>query len=298
MKTLTAVAGAIVAIVATVVLGDLASHAIRERLERLLHGCIRLAARRLPAEIREDLAQEWTAELHQILHDGHTRRLARLWHGTRYALGFLRAAPRISRDLRDGTVPFHTGHGPTPRQRLDRGAVLLHMTIFSSYVLIAVLLPGAYMLNLTRFISGRSGGPVFWMEVIIRVAVAVRLSSVIDRYRNKLTERMRPKPIAQARSHPGHSEPVQPSRGQVFLNAAAGAVVPSVALATVIGLFDGLISHDPSYRTSPTEKVAIGVVFVIFLVLLYAGVAVSDNTSRQRRVAAQSSTPGESSTSN
>jgi hypothetical protein len=58
MRALAAAAGAMLAIVATIILGDLASQAVRGHLERLLHGCIRLAARRLPAEIRADLARE------------------------------------------------------------------------------------------------------------------------------------------------------------------------------------------------------------------------------------------------
>jgi hypothetical protein len=59
------------------------------------------------------------AEDCMILNAEHAARPTRLWHGSRYALGFLRATLRISRDLRDTTLQPHTGHGAAPRQRLD-----------------------------------------------------------------------------------------------------------------------------------------------------------------------------------
>jgi hypothetical protein len=69
-----------------------------------------LAARRLPSDVREDLAEEWTAELHEILRGAEALPVTRLYRGTRYGLGLLRAAPSIGRDLSTSTAtPRATG---------------------------------------------------------------------------------------------------------------------------------------------------------------------------------------------
>jgi hypothetical protein len=111
MRILWAVLAAILAtLTGTAILGDLVSEEIRVRLDRLPHALIRLAARRLPSDVREDLAEEWTAELHEILRGAEALPVTRLYRGTRYGLGLLRAAPSIGRDLSTSTAtPRATG---------------------------------------------------------------------------------------------------------------------------------------------------------------------------------------------
>jgi hypothetical protein len=58
MRTLWAVLAAILTtITGTAILGDLVCEEVRGRLNRLPHTLIRLAVRRVPPEVREDLAQ-------------------------------------------------------------------------------------------------------------------------------------------------------------------------------------------------------------------------------------------------
>jgi hypothetical protein len=83
----------------TAILGDLISEEIRGQLDRLSHALIRLAACRLPPDVREDLAEEWTAELHEILRGAEALPVTRLYRGTRYGLGLLWAASSLGRDL-------------------------------------------------------------------------------------------------------------------------------------------------------------------------------------------------------
>jgi hypothetical protein len=58
--------------------GNLVSEEVRGRLDRLPHALIALAARRAPADVRAELAEEWTAELHEILHGKQALPITRL----------------------------------------------------------------------------------------------------------------------------------------------------------------------------------------------------------------------------
>jgi len=90
-----------------VVIGDLASSEIRGRLDRIPYRLIQFAARRLDETSRADATAEWTAELRAVLrqHAADTVPLARLLIGTRFALGVVRAARTIDRDLRSVVKP-------------------------------------------------------------------------------------------------------------------------------------------------------------------------------------------------
>jgi hypothetical protein len=66
---------------------------------------LRLARRRLPISHRDELYEEWSAELQVALYDTDSKYLARLVLATRYALGLLIAARRIANDLGPARSP-------------------------------------------------------------------------------------------------------------------------------------------------------------------------------------------------
>jgi len=72
---------------------------IRTRLGQLPRALIWLAARRLPKELRSDLAAEWTAELEFMVAKTEGLPVTRFWRGLVYAGGLLRVAPSIGREL-------------------------------------------------------------------------------------------------------------------------------------------------------------------------------------------------------
>jgi hypothetical protein len=76
-------------------LGNMAQQEAQTRLSRLPCLLLRIAARRLPTELRDDLSGEWEAELGFILTGTDGLPLTRLWRGTRYAGGLLASARRI-----------------------------------------------------------------------------------------------------------------------------------------------------------------------------------------------------------
>ena len=74
-----------------------------------------LVVRRVPPDVREDLAEEWNAELHEILRGAETLPVTRLYRGIRYGLGLLRVAPSIGRDISISTA--------TPRAAGEAGDI-------------------------------------------------------------------------------------------------------------------------------------------------------------------------------
>jgi hypothetical protein len=56
---------------------------------------LRLARRQVPVSHREELYDEWAAELHYALHCCEDRPLTRLWLGVRYAAGLVRAGRQM-----------------------------------------------------------------------------------------------------------------------------------------------------------------------------------------------------------
>jgi hypothetical protein len=77
---------------------------IRARLGHLPYALIRLTALRLPKDARDDLADEWTAELDVMLSDTENLPLTRLWTGLRFAVSLLRVPPSEACEL-TGTTP-------------------------------------------------------------------------------------------------------------------------------------------------------------------------------------------------
>ncbi|WP_212824272.1 DUF4407 domain-containing protein [Polymorphospora rubra] len=84
------------------VLSDLISDEVRGRLDQVPFQLLRLAARRLPAQLRNDIyLHEWMPELHHILRREEAKPITRLYHGLRFAAGLLRSGPQIARELGD-----------------------------------------------------------------------------------------------------------------------------------------------------------------------------------------------------
>jgi hypothetical protein len=92
------VLGVLAAVVGLVV-GDMVSKEIRARLDMVPHRVITLAARRSPTEIRDELQEEWSGELHEILRGSEALPVTRLCKGMWYAIGLLFVAPKIGRSL-------------------------------------------------------------------------------------------------------------------------------------------------------------------------------------------------------
>lgn len=72
---------------------------IRTRLCRLPSALIRLAALRLPRDVRSDLASEWLGELDFIVSTAEGLPVTRLLRGLGYAASLLCAAPSVAREL-------------------------------------------------------------------------------------------------------------------------------------------------------------------------------------------------------
>jgi hypothetical protein len=79
--------------------GDLFSEEARTRLDRLPYALIRLAALRVPSDVRPELYEEWSAELHELLRGAEALPVTRLVRGIRYAAGLLRVSSDIGNQL-------------------------------------------------------------------------------------------------------------------------------------------------------------------------------------------------------
>jgi hypothetical protein len=83
------------------------------RLSQLPSALIRLAVRRLPPDLRDDMAAEWKAELEFILTGTDGLPLTRLWRGTRYAGSLLASARRTFQHEPAGRTLAHRAVGAT-----------------------------------------------------------------------------------------------------------------------------------------------------------------------------------------
>jgi hypothetical protein len=98
MSPLAWLAGAALALGLAAVTGVVSDEA-RARFDRIPYGLLCVAVRRLPREIRADVGEEWRAELDHILHRVQAYPLTRLLYGTWFAIGLLRAAPAVGKNL-------------------------------------------------------------------------------------------------------------------------------------------------------------------------------------------------------
>ncbi|MFY1698520.1 hypothetical protein [Solwaraspora sp. WMMA2101] len=90
-------------------LGDMISEEVRTRLDQLPHALVRLAARRMPASMRDELLEEWQGELYEFLHGAEAMPVTRLVRGLRYATGLLWTTPKVARAL-NTQVAKRTNH--------------------------------------------------------------------------------------------------------------------------------------------------------------------------------------------
>ncbi|MEV2277838.1 hypothetical protein AB0I72_19860 [Nocardiopsis sp. NPDC049922] len=81
------------------VCSDMISEEMRTRLDRLPQALVRLAARRLPEEIRDDMAREWLAELHVVLHGADAVPVTRLVKGVAYGFSLFVSARKFGREF-------------------------------------------------------------------------------------------------------------------------------------------------------------------------------------------------------
>ena len=100
-------------------LGDMVSSEVRARLDQVPQAIAVLAVRRLPGELRVELADEWFAELHEILRGAEAVPVTRLVVGCRFAVGLVRASRTVGRELQSRPLAGlgdAGGHRPVPRQ--------------------------------------------------------------------------------------------------------------------------------------------------------------------------------------
>jgi DNA-binding transcriptional MerR regulator len=87
---------------------------IETRVGRIPSVLIRLAASRFPRQARDDIADEWRAELDFILRDTDGLPVTRLLRGMRYAIGLLRVSPGTACELAGSDETVARGYrGPT-----------------------------------------------------------------------------------------------------------------------------------------------------------------------------------------
>jgi hypothetical protein len=109
MRTVRGIVATVLAAMTGAILGDLVSEEIRARLDRLPQALVSLAARRLPLDVREDLSEDWSVELNEILRGAEALPITRLYRGTRYALGRAHTAASIGRDVTAPTANEPSG---------------------------------------------------------------------------------------------------------------------------------------------------------------------------------------------
>ncbi|PSK88727.1 hypothetical protein CLV63_12913 [Murinocardiopsis flavida] len=91
-----AVVGAIVGALALTILSDMISKEARTRLDQIPQALVKLAARRLPANVRRDDERAWLADLHEFLHGDAATPITRLTKGTYFAACLFWGAHQIT----------------------------------------------------------------------------------------------------------------------------------------------------------------------------------------------------------
>jgi DNA-binding transcriptional MerR regulator len=92
--------------------GEMLKEEMQTRLCRIPNAVIRVAAMRLPASSRSDLADEWCSELAFIVNDTEGLPVTRLLRGVRFAGSLVWAAREMAQELADVQKPV-SYRGPT-----------------------------------------------------------------------------------------------------------------------------------------------------------------------------------------
>jgi lipopolysaccharide/colanic/teichoic acid biosynthesis glycosyltransferase len=152
---------------AAVIIGDLVSEEVRARLDQLPHAVLRLAIRRLPAQLRADISKEWRAELDHVLRRAKLYPATRLIVGVRFAAGLLRTAPGIAQSLAlaraqepAGGLELHRGVGLP--QSMSPGPARRTLDVLAAAVGLLLLSPVLALLALAVKLSGP--GPVLFRQ--------------------------------------------------------------------------------------------------------------------------------------
>jgi lipopolysaccharide/colanic/teichoic acid biosynthesis glycosyltransferase len=151
-----------IGILATAVIGDLFSEEIRTRLERLPATVIRFAGRRLPADIQDEWTDEWLAELAFILRGTESLPITRLVRGARFAVGHLRSAPAIGRDLAKADEGMEAMAEALGSQRMELAAKRAIDIVLATLMLLAA---APMLAAIALAIRLSSPGPVLFRQV-------------------------------------------------------------------------------------------------------------------------------------
>jgi lipopolysaccharide/colanic/teichoic acid biosynthesis glycosyltransferase len=146
----------------TAVVGDLVSEEVRTRLERLPAAFIRLAGRWVPADARDEVTDEWLAELAYILRGTESLPISRLVRGTRFAMGLLRGAPAIGRELGKADEDFEAMADALVPQRVDQAAKRVLDVTLAGLMLVLV---APVMAVIAAAIRLTSPGPALFRQV-------------------------------------------------------------------------------------------------------------------------------------
>jgi signal transduction histidine kinase len=101
------VGAALLALVAIPLFSGLLAKEAEGWLALIPESLLRVARRRVSIELRDELYDEWRAELHAALHTAEERPLSRLALGIRFAAGLLWAARRIATALESARAHEH-----------------------------------------------------------------------------------------------------------------------------------------------------------------------------------------------
>jgi hypothetical protein len=156
--------------VARAVVGDMAREEARTRLGRIPFALIRLAAARVPRELRDDLPAEWKAELEFLLADTDGLPLTRLLRGIRFSVGLLISAREITDEL--------TGEDKGTWQLIRLIAGSAYAVLGSGGVVTGIVLATEHAVPITEFVGGASMAAA-WLVIGI-IFVRGRFTGVLS----------------------------------------------------------------------------------------------------------------------
>jgi lipopolysaccharide/colanic/teichoic acid biosynthesis glycosyltransferase len=115
----------------------------------------------VPAGARDEVTDEWLAELAYILRGTESLPISRLVRGTRFAMGLLRGAPAIGRELGKADEGFEAMADGLIPQRVNQAAKRAFDLVAASVLL---LLAAPMFLAAALAVRWSSPGPVFFRQ--------------------------------------------------------------------------------------------------------------------------------------